>query len=397
MADTGRTADGTPSLSLAERDRRYALIRNELSERNIDAVIVGGSHLLYLSNGLPGEMVGILPREETESFTAILPWRFLVDIPKQVLLDAQDWVTDLRSGRAPPPPVIERLKELRVEAGTVGYAGPFSHQLHSALVRAMPGLVLVDASDILNNVRTIKSDEEIALIDRANHIFNAAIARIHAEARPGMLGREVVQIGLNAMWDAGGDIDSAFSFNFGDTPAQNPVLAEICLDRTIHEGDVGTLTAHSHYRHYAGHSDQEIVFGEPKERHVEMFEAVKSVRSQVLERVRAGVTHKDLVETYNSASSETGFETSEHSQMHQYGLDVPEFPGIAYRLKDGKGMRGLGGAGNFRLETGMIYSISPTLIDGPTGDLLLGGTSLAVTENGYRELGAREVELLVAG
>lgn len=397
MADTGRTADGTPSLSLAERDRRYAQIRNELSERNIDAVIVGGSHLLYLSNGLPGEMVGILPREETESFTAILPWRFLVDIPKQVLLDAQDWVTDLRSGRAPPPPVIERLKELRVEAGTVGYAGPFSHQLHSALVRAMPGLVLVDASDILNNVRTIKSDEEIALIDRANHIFNAAIARIHAEARPGMLGREVVQIGLNAMWDAGGDIDSAFSFNFGDTPAQNPVLAEICLDRTIREGDVGTLTAHSHYRHYAGHSDQEIVFGEPKERHIEMFDAVKSVRSRVLERVRAGVTHKDLVETYNNASSETGFETSEHSQMHQYGLDVPEFPGIAYRLEEGKGMRGLGGAGNFRLETGMIYSISPTLIDGPTGDLLLGGTSLAVTEDGYRELGAREVELLVAG
>ena len=397
MADTGRTPDGAPALSLAERDRRYALIRNELSERNIDALIVGGSHLLYLSNGLPGEMVGVLPREEAESFTAILPWRFLVDIPKQVLLDAQDWVTDLRSGRAPPPPVIERLKELRVENGTVGYAGPFSHQLHSALSRAMPGLTLVDASDILNNVRTIKSDEEIELIDRANHIFNAAIERIHAEARPGMLGREVVQIGLNAMWDAGGDIDSAFSFNFGDTPAQNPVLAEICLDRTIREGDVGTLTAHSHYRHYAGHSDQEIVFGEPKKRHVEMFEAVKAVRRQVLGRVKAGATHKDLVETYNSASSETGFETSEHSQMHQYGLDVPEFPGVSYRLEDGKGMRGLGGAGNFRLETGMIYSISPTLIHGPTGDLLLGGTSLAVTDGGFRELGAREVELLVAG
>ncbi len=45
----------------------------------------------------------------------------------------------------------------------------------------------------------------------------------------------------------------------------------------------------------------------------------------------------------------------------------------------------------------MIYSISPTLIDGETGETLLGGTSLAVTDDGQQELGDREVELLVAG
>jgi hypothetical protein len=43
----------------------------------------------------------------------------------------------------------------------------------------------------------------------------------------------------------------------------------------------------------------------------------------------------------------------------------------------------------------MVYSISPTVIDEATGDLMLGGTSLAITDNGYRELGAREVDLLV--
>ena len=229
VSEIKKVADVAP-LSLAERDRRYALIRAALSERNVDALIVTGSQLFYLSGGLPGEIAGLLPTDENEAFAAVISWRYLVDIPKQVMLDAQDWVTELRSARSPAPGLIERLKELRLENGTIGYAGPLSFQAHSGIMKALPSVELVEVSDILNNARTLKSGEEIELIDRANQVFNAAITAIHETARPGMLGREVVQIGMNAMMDAGGDIDSAFSFNFGPDPTQNPVLAQYCLD-----------------------------------------------------------------------------------------------------------------------------------------------------------------------
>jgi Xaa-Pro aminopeptidase len=384
------------ALSVAERDRRYGLIRRAMRERGMDALLVAGTNLLYLSGGLPGEFLGLLPAEEGEEFESLISWRYLVDIPKEVVLDSQDWVKRVRSGRNAAP-LADRIRELKLDNGTIGYAGGLSHDAHSALMKALPTLKLVDASEILNNVRTVKSAEEIVLIDRANHIFNAAISAIQAKARPGILGREVVQIGLNAMWDAGGDLGSAFSFNFGPRPAQNPVLAELCLNRRVQSGDIGTLTAHSHYHHYAGHSDQEIAFGDPKPAYVRQFEAVKKVRQAVLTRVRAGVTQRSLFDAYDAVCAETGYGTSEHAQMHQYGLDVPEFPGAAFRIPDAKGGKGLAGGGNFTLATGMIYSISPTLLDPATEDLLLGGTSLAVTDDGYKELGAREVDLLVAG
>jgi hypothetical protein len=57
----------------------------------------------------------------------------------------------------------------------------------------------------------------------------------------------------------------------------------------------------------------------------------------------------------------------------------------------------LGGAGNFVLKSGMIYSISPTVVSNESRDTLLGGTSLIVTESGYRNHGERKVEMLVAG
>ena len=126
-----------------------------------------------------------------------------------------------------------------------------------------------------------------------------------------------------------------------------------------------------------------------------MFEAVKKVRNDVLATVRSGITNRDLHDAYASACDKVGFGTSDHSQMHQYGIDVPEFPGPAYKLPSSG--KPLAGGGNFTLQSGMIFSISPTLADNDTCELLLGGTSLVVTDEGYRELGQRSIELLIAG
>jgi Xaa-Pro aminopeptidase len=385
-----------PPFSLGERDRRYRAVREQLAERGVDAAIVAGTNLLYLSNSLPGEMFGLLATRANEPFTGVLTWRFLADIPVEIILEAQNWVTDIRSGRDASP-LVDRLMELKLESGTVGFAGGISHKTYRLINTALPALKIVDVSDIFDNVRTSKSDEEIAILDWSNRIFDAAVERVRTVCRAGMLGRQVVQEGRKAMWDAGGDLEATFQFNFGKKSAQNPLLAELCLDRRIEEGDIGAMTAHCHYRHYGGHTDQVVVFGKPKAHQVEMFEAVKYVRRDVLKLMRAGVTQRELFDAYERACGETGFATSPHAQMHLYGIDIPEFPGPAFRIKDAKGGKGLGGGGNFTLKPGMVYSISPTLVEKKTGDALLGGGSLVVTETGYQDLGlVRPIEMVSA-
>jgi Xaa-Pro aminopeptidase len=386
-----------PAFSLGERDLRYRLLRQQLAERGVDAVVVTGSNLLYLSNGLPGEMFGVLSTRPDEAFTGVLTWRYLADIPTSVILEAQNWVTDIRSGRDASP-VIDRLKGLKLESGAVGIAGAVSHKAYSQIALALPSANIVDVSDVFDNVRTVKSEEELVVLDWANRIFDAAVERVRSVCRPGMLGRHVIEEGRKAMWDAGSDLEATFSINFGKQAAQNPLLAELCLDRKIEAGDIAAMTAHCHYRHYGGHTDQVVSFGQPSAHHVAMFDAVKHVRQEVLKSMKSGVTQRELFDAYEKACGETGFNTSPHAQMHLYGIDIPEFPGPEFRLKDAQGGRGLGGGGNFVLKSGMVYSISPTLIDGTTGEALLGGGSLAVTDSGYRDLGlVRAVEMVVAG
>jgi Xaa-Pro aminopeptidase len=385
-----------PAFSTAERDRRYRSVREQLAERGVDAAVVAGSNLLYLSNALPGEMFGLLPTRAEEPLTVILTWRYLADIPVDIIQGAQNWVSDIRSGRDASP-IVERLRELKLESGTVGFAGGISHKTYRILNSALPSLTIVDISDVFDNVRTLKSGEEIAFLDWSNRIFDAAVERVRTGCRPGMLGRQLIQEGRKAMWDAGGDLDATFQFNFGKKSAQNPLLAELCLERRVEDGDIGTMTAHCHYRHYGGHTDQVVVFGQPKPMHVEMFEAVKSVRNEVMKLMRAGVTQREIFDAYERACAQTGFATSPHAQMHLYGIDIPEFPGPVFRLKDPKGGKGLGGGGNFTLKSGMVYSISPTLVEKKSGEALLGGGALVVTETGYQDLGlVRPVEMVLA-
>ena len=391
-----QNSNGFPKLSVKERDRRYAAIRERLREKGVDCAVVRGSNLFYLSNGVKGELFGILPTED-KPLAVIVNRRHMIDISPRVLLDSQDWVTELKPG-SDASAVIEKLKEMRLENGTIGLAGSIDYRSYNRLQSTLSGAKIADVSDIFADIRTIKSEEENAMIDRANRIFDAAIRRIHEVARPGMAGKQVVQEGIRAMWEADGDLESTLSFNFGPVPAQNPILADLCMTQKIQKGDIGTLTAHAHYRGYAGHSDQEISFGEPKPIHRDMFKAVIAIREAVLKQVKDGATQRDLIDTYQKACKESGFKSSPHSQIHQYGIDVPEFPGLAYRVADTKPEAGgLGGAGNFVLKTGMIYSISPTVVSNESKDTLLGGTSLIVTESGYRNHGERKVEMLVAG
>jgi len=387
--------NGFPSLSVKERDRRYAAIRERMRALGVGCAIVSRSNLFYLSNGVPGELYGIFPADE-RPLSVIVNRRHLIDISPRLLLDSQEWVTDVKPG-FDAAAVVDKIKELHLENSPIGVTGGLDYRFYNRLQTSLSFAKIVDLSDAFVDVRTIKSTEENAMIDQANRIFDAAIERIHQVARPGMTGKQVVQEGICAMWEAGGDLESTLGFNFGPVPAQNPVLAELCLDKQIQAGDVGTLTAHAHYCGYAGHSDQEICFGKPKPVHEEMFEAVIHTRKAVLAQVKAGATQRDLIDAYQKACKETGFKASAHSQIHQYGIDVPEFPGPAYRIADPKPEAGgMGGAGNFVLKSGMIYSISPTIVNKEGNDTLLGGTSLVVTEAGYRDHGERKVEMLVA-
>src|ERR1051325_7624048 len=131
-----------PELSVKERDRRYAAIRTELREKKIDCAVVRGTNLFYLSNGVKGELFGILPSDD-RPLAVIVNRRHLIDISPRVLLDAQDWVTDLKPG-FDASAVIDRIKELGYENATVGLAGGIDYKFYNRLQKTLPNAKIAD-------------------------------------------------------------------------------------------------------------------------------------------------------------------------------------------------------------------------------------------------------------
>jgi len=214
-----------PKLSIKERDRRYARIRADLKERGVDCAVVASSNLFYLSNGISGERFGLLPTQELP-MTVVLNGRHLADIPASVVIESQDWIEDVR-GANDASPLIERIQELKLEQGSIGIADRrLPLDIYQQLQKAFPSARLVDVSDIFINIRSTKSDDEVALIEQANRVFDAGIVRMHERVRPGMTGQEAIQEGIIGMWAAGGDLESTIGFNFGAVPKQNPVLGD---------------------------------------------------------------------------------------------------------------------------------------------------------------------------
>jgi Xaa-Pro aminopeptidase len=380
--------ESSPTLSVRERDRRYQAIREGLREKGANCAIVLGSNLFYLTNGISGERMGLFPTQELP-MTVVVNGRHLVDVPASVIIESQDWIEDVRAANDASQ-LVARIQELKLDKGAIGLANRDTPMhINGQLRKAFPDATFIDVSDVFTNVRTIKSDEEVAMLEQANRVFDAGLMAMYERVRPGMTGAQAVQYCIQGMWAAGGDLDSTVGFNFGSVAKQNPVLGDLCLTRTIQWSDMGTVTGHSEYGGYGGHSDQEISFGEPSQLHKEMFDAVLEVRDTVLKHVKPGATQKELEAVYRQACEKTGFKWSAHSQMHQYGIDVPEFPGPAFSVGDGD-------ARNYTLAPGMLYSISPTLVaPNEAADTLLGGTSLVVTKDGYRNLTDRKVEILV--
>jgi Xaa-Pro aminopeptidase len=187
------------------------------------------------------------------------------------------------------------------------------------------------------------------------------------------------------MWEAGGDLNSTLVASCGPIAIRQHVVQELSLQRPIVPGDVAILTGLARYGGYAGHSDQEIYFGRPTELQREMVEAVRFLSDAVLKQIKPGAKHSDLGAAYRDAVAETRFRPTGATDLHPYGIDVPERPsheGAPWNDRS-----------DYDLQAGMVYSISPAVM-APNDDVMIGGTSIVVTDEGYRMLGDRRIELL---
>src|SRR5207253_2340848 len=141
-------------------------------------------------------------------------------------LTTQDWVSDVReSERRYGDVIIERLRELGVDHGRIAVSGmgpgnrtpegTISYLQMKALLEAFPTAEFVDCTSQMQELRSIKSDEEVVFLTKSTVLIEYGIDAKVAAARPGAIDYEVWADAIYAMIKRGSELPVHYNWVSG--------------------------------------------------------------------------------------------------------------------------------------------------------------------------------------
>ena len=192
-----------PSLSLAERDRRHKLVREKMAAAGLDVLLLPANTSRWEQVMADSRYVTGIGGFATEVFTVFPakgPLTAYVFNRANWWKRVQDWVEDVRDGRNRwAEDAVSRLRELGFKDGRLGISGLsglirtpdgiVAHTTVEALRQAFPDVELVNATSLMQEVRAIKSAEEIGCMERSMEIIERMI-EVMTEGRTGGRIRE---------------------------------------------------------------------------------------------------------------------------------------------------------------------------------------------------------------
>lgn len=210
---------------------------------------------------------------------------------------------------------------LGVEAEHVSWAvaQEISEQVGSDYVRPITGLV--------EGLREIKDDAELAHMRRAGEIADSAFAKIVSLIRPGSTERDIAYGFELAVRDRGGD-----GLAFDTIVASGPHSARphhATGNRSLERGDLVIVDAGAMVDGYRSDMTRSFVLGPPTSQQQEMIEGVRHAQREGVANVAPGVTTGEIDHVCRGALAEFGLvEWFTHGTGHGVGLDIHEAPAV---------------------------------------------------------------------
>jgi Xaa-Pro aminopeptidase len=389
-----------PRLPLSERDRRHSNVHAAMRKAGIDVLVLPANHsrwdqmmadsrYLTTIGGYGTETLTIMPVEGGVTagvFNRAAWWG-----------RAQDWISDVRDctndwGRL----VVDRLRELGfAKTGCIGISGlgwlqrapdgivPYATVM--TIKEAFPLATIVDASNLMQQIRAVKSDIEVDLMRRSLGIIETMLDAATAQARPGIREKDIYATMIGTMLAADGELPSMLIFGTGPAGSHSQFVP---TNRVLEPGDVLSGEIEGRYCGYSGQIIHPISLGPQSADYVDLLKTATTCLLAIAENMRPGRTMGDLMDVYETTLKGAGadFEFS-HPMMHARGLG-DEFP---YQTK---GVN----IDKFRaieLVSGMTFVVKPRVRSSRSKLAAQMGETIVVRPQGGQRLGKRPLELRI--
>ncbi|HOK64483.1 MAG TPA: Xaa-Pro peptidase family protein [Bacillota bacterium] len=239
---------------------------------------------------------------------------------------------------------------------------------------------LVGISGWVEELRMIKTSEEVEYISRAQKIAENAFERLLPLIK---VGTSEIDLALELEFTMRkmGSEGVAFPFIVVSGPRSSLPHGQPST-RKLEPGDFVTFDFGARFQGYCSDMTRTIVIGPLDEKHKEIYEVVLAAQLTALDVIGPGVIGKEVDLAGRKVIEEAGYgEYFGHGIGHGVGLNVHERPSVGRTSED-------------ILEPGMVITVEPGIYIEGFGGVRI-EDMVVVTEEGMRNLTASRKELIV--
>lgn len=296
-----------PTFSDAEFERRHALVRGFMAERDLDCLLVAGAaHLWDRGWANVRWITNYMGTMELDSFVifpadgeptlAILGLN--ARLPDRV---TRSRFPDVRGALNTRTILVDRLEELGLRRGRIGIINPtpylsVSRDHWAALTESFPDVVFEEYSDDFWKMRLVLSDEEVACLEEAARIGDATQVAVMEQLRPGMTEHDLFRIIFTTLAEERGEIPCMVLA--GSESMTNPTSGfqrPRPIGRTITSDDVLLMEVGARDGHgYEAQTGKAMVFSKPPPDYADLLEVMLEAYHRIVAELKPGCTAKEL-------------------------------------------------------------------------------------------------------
>lgn len=332
-------------ISTQELERRWAAARAAMEANGIDVLLMQnnndymGGYTKYFTdipatNGYPQTVV--FPRDDRMSVVHQGPFGLVKEHPEDAKGPVRGVKTEyMTPSYASAPYTATYDAELAEKAlapysgGTIGLVGTYG--MSFALVDYLKtgkfsNTKFVDASDMIDQIKVIKSDEEIALIKgtaaQQVEAMNAAVAAI----KPGMKDSDVAAVALEKGHNLGSE-NGIYLCNSAPLGVPAPINGRHNQNRVIQKGDVFSLLVENNGAGgFFTELGRTIVLGKANDALKDELAFTLEAQKHTLAMLKPGADCKDIWDSHNQFMRDNGRDEETRLYCHGQGYDLVERP-----------------------------------------------------------------------
>lgn len=359
------------SISESEHKSRIERVRKYLHKRKLDALyLTNGTSMFYLTGysfisterpaaliiPLDGEITFIGPRLEGDH----------VPLETNLIKNVKTYV-DYPGEKHPIEHFATFLKEMRLDkkrigidnragaSGMWGYKGP-------TLAKKLPEARFADASELVPNMRQVKSTTEIELVKESAKWANLAMTLLQEYTEEGLWD---VDVALAATHETSVIMKKTLGFDYAPKRSIVPVSAHfrgqigemsaiphsMSTKRTIKKGDVIIAEIGVDIGGYTCELERTMIVGSPTAKHERYFGAMLKAQEAAFSAMKPGNKFSEVDKATIDVFKKAGLlHLTRHHSGHGLGLETHEPPWLDI--------------GNEQpLQTGMILSCEPGIYE----------------------------------